>query len=230
MLSLKNISIRYDKKTVVENLSIDFQPSLIHGLVGLNGSGKTSILNALYGIIPVFEGQIYWDGKKLSYKQIAYLETGNYFYSRITGLEYLNLFKAKNKSFNIEEWNHIFQLPLRQLIEDYSTGMKKKLALMGILSLENRMVFILDEPFNALDLESNELLKEILLRLKAKGKTILVTSHILETLTSVCDTIHFLKEKTIDRSFEKNEFEGLKNHIFENENQDKKEKIDRLID
>ncbi len=71
---------------------------------------------------------------------------------------------------------------------------------MGILSL-NRPILILDEPFNGLDLETNSVLKQIILLLKAKNKTILITSHILETLTSICDEIHYLKAGAIQRTF-----------------------------
>src|SRR5690606_14316831 len=81
-----------------------------------------------------------------------------------------------------------FQLALESYVESYSTGMKKKLALLAII-LQDNDVFILDEPFNGLDLESSILLSEIIHRLKALGKTILISSHIFSTLRDVSDTI-----------------------------------------
>jgi len=229
MLQFKNLSIRYESEAVIENLCLEMAPGRVHGLVGLNGSGKTTLLNAMYGILKPYQGAIYWDGQPLHYSKIAYLESSHFFYSRITGLEYLSLFKNKNKGFDLHSWNEIFQLPLNVLVEEYSSGMKKKLALMGILSFEKKEVFLLDEPFNALDLESNELLKNIIRRLKEQGKTLLLTSHILETLTNTCDFIHWLKGRNIPKSYAGEDFPQMQKDIFEEENKEKNAIIERLL-
>ena len=124
-------------------------------------------------------GSISYDSLPITKNKIAYLESSNYFYPYITGKEYLRMFQTQNLSFNIDKWNELFELPLNKLVEDYSSGMKKKLALMGILSL-NREILVLDEPFNGVDLETVHKIKSLLIKLKESNKTIIITSHILE--------------------------------------------------
>jgi len=80
----------------------------------------------------------------------------------------------------------------------------------------DKPILILDEPFNGLDLETCKVLQIIILKLKQKQKTIIITSHILESLTSICDTIHYLDNGTIKFSRTKNEFGKLENEIFHN--------------
>ena len=201
MISIEQLTISYNKGVnVIDGLDLSVDGNLIHGIVGLNGAGKTTLLNALYGLVKVKEGQIKFDGEKLSKKKTAYLVTENFFYSNITGQEYLSLFQ--NDNFDLTIWNKLFELPLDDLIDSYSTGMKKKLALLGILK-QDKQIMILDEPFNGLDIETCRIIRSILLQLKERGKTIIVTSHIIETLTNLCDFIHLLeKGKIKDRCSE----------------------------
>lgn len=227
MIKVQDLTVSYGKHTVLDKLNLELQPAQVHGLIGLNGSGKTTLLNTVYGLLKPKSGKVFLGEKKLTRENIAFLPTQNFFYSRITGQEYLQLFKSQNQSFNIEEWNSLFELPLGELIENYSTGMKKKLALLGVLSL-NRSFIILDEPSNGLDLESNQILKKILLRLKETGKTILITSHILEMLWTICDEIHHLENKKIQHSYSLNEFHILENQILEHKNK-QTETLQKLI-
>lgn len=214
MLLIKNLSVKYDNKIVLNNIQLNISSSTIHGLVGLNGAGKTTLLNSIYGFIKSTSGEIKLNDKLIQRSSIAYLESANYFYPHLTGLDYLELFCSINKSFNIQLWNNLMKLPLENLISSYSTGMKKKLALMGIIAL-NRPIMLLDEPFNSLDLESVELLKKIIPKLKDEGKTIIVTSHIIETLTEICDEIHYLKDGKIITSFTQTNFEKLTHQLKE---------------
>lgn len=213
MLLIKNLSVGYGGKNVISDLSLSLEKSAAHGLVGLNGSGKTSLLNTVFGLIKPNGGTILWEDKPLNPKDIAYLPTGNYFYSHITGSEYLSIFRQKHASFDIGAWNNLFELPLGNMVDGYSTGMKKKLSLLAVLSL-NKPILILDEPANGLDLEANQLLKEIVLALKEQGKTLIVTSHILEGLAGFCDRIHYLEGGKIKKSFPKEAFGNLESEIF----------------
>lgn len=230
MLEIKDLTVSYQKgKRVVENLNLQLQPGKIHGIVGLNGSGKTTLLNAMYGLIPKEGGVICWNNKNATHKNLAYLETHNFFYAKMTGWEYLRLFQLKNPKFDIEQWNTLFDLPLQQLVENYSTGMKKKLAFLGVLALD-RPVLILDEPYNGVDLESYRKIQNILQKLAQQGKAILVTSHIFESLTSVCDQISFLQHKKIEKMFVKGEFDQLEQEVFSLLNEQSSELIDELLD
>jgi len=213
MISIKQLVVSYQPdKPVIKGLNLEMEESKIHGIVGLNGSGKTTLLNAIFGLKRPVSGTIFYKGEKANKKQFSYLVTENYFYSNITGREYLQLFK--NKGFLTGKWNELFLLPLDELIDTYSSGMKKKLALMGSLK-QDKPVMILDEPFNGLDIESTRILRMVLLKLKEKGKTIIITSHIIETLTNLCDSIHFLEDGNIKFSKSKSEFAAFEKEIFQ---------------
>ena len=213
MIEIKDISVSFDEKKVLSNINLSLQKGLIHGLVGLNGAGKTTLLNVLYGFIKPKNGEIIFENRRLKRNQVAFLEATNFFYSNITGKEYLQIFPHQNKSFDLNSWQDLFHLPLDELVENYSTGMKKKLALLGILQLD-KPILILDEPFNGLDLETSKILEILVRELKNKGKTIIITSHILETLTNSCNFIHFLVNGQIQRTYPSIEFTQLNDHLF----------------
>ena len=212
MIKIDNLKVNYGNNNVLNELCLEISSNTIHGLVGLNGSGKTTLLNTIYGLKNKVKGTIQYYDENIKRNNIAYLETINYFYPRITGKEYLNIFKTQNPDFDVDKWNTLFELPLKKLIEDYSTGMKKKLAIMGIICL-NREVLILDEPFNGVDLDTVQKIKILLLQFKIK-KTIIITSHILESLLPICDSISYLNNGKIEFTKKKMNFDEIENDIF----------------
>jgi len=212
MITIRDLKVEYGSYTVLNNLNIDIPGSAIHGLVGLNGSGKTTLLNTIYGLKKPSVGTVQYNSEGIKRNRIAYLETTNYFYPRITGNEYLRLFNIQNPDFDIVRWNNLFDLPLNKVIDDYSTGMKKKLALLGVLCL-NRDILILDEPFNGLDMETVQKTKVLLMKMKM-DKTIIITSHILESLISICDSISYLNNGKIQFTKDRKDFVTIEKEIF----------------
>lgn len=227
MIKIENLKVNYGNTNVLNELGLEISSNTIHGLVGLNGSGKTTLLNAIYGLKSKVKGTIQCNNEDVNRSKIAYIETTNYFYPRITGKEYLHIFKAHNLSFDIDKWNTLFELPLCKLVDDYSTGMKKKLALMGVICL-NREILILDEPFNGIDLETVQKIKILLLKLKTE-KTIIITSHILESLLPICDSISYLNNRKIEFTRSKKNFDEIENEIFAMHQDDLDKKIEELM-
>lgn len=195
LMKINGLFKSYGKTKVLEDLSVSYHPDMIYGLIGENGAGKTTLFNCIMGI-EAYEGSIC----KTSNMSIGYLPAENHFYTLVTGQEYLDFcLKAKNKKIDkvqIKELNDVFQLPLKRYASEYSTGMKKKLALMALL-LEDNDLYILDEPFNGVDLYGCIQLKKIIHSLKDKGKTILISSHQITILHELCDCIDYLNHHTI---------------------------------
>ena len=188
---------------------------MIHGLVGLNGSGKSTLLRCMYGLMKPKSGTVNINEQQANKRSITLLETEPYFYHGINGKEYLSLFQEDGiAKFAINEWASLFHLTMEDLIESYSTGMKKKLAILGVIKT-NKPVLLLDEPFNGLDLESSRVLSTVLNRLRSSGKTIIITSHMLETMISLCDRIHYLKNGSIDRVFKAGDAESIHKEVFQ---------------
>ena len=211
MIKTKGLSKSFGNKQVLKGIDLEFEKSKIYGIVGENGAGKTTLFRCLAGL-EKHEGEIESDLSPLK-NHLGLLLAEPFFLPKITGLEYLQLLcKARGVKETAFEEKNIFDLPLQQYASTYSTGMKKKLALLAIL-LQKNEYFILDEPFNGVDIQSNMILKELFLKLKQGNKTILISSHIFGSLREICDEIHFLKDGLIQRSVKPAEFDQLENEL-----------------
>lgn len=212
MITIAELRCAYDGKTVLD-VPLHELPPGVHGIVGLNGAGKTTLLNALCGFGRNAEARVLFAGESLSHRNTAFQEAENYFHPGITGREYLELFAGGTGSDTASGLNDLLEVPLDTLITSYSTGMRRKLALLGALYL-NRPVVMLDEPMNGLDLTSVRVLEAIVKRLGEQGRTVLITSHVLGPLIAVCDRIHLLAQGRFTRAFERGQTEGLEQDLF----------------
>lgn len=212
MLKIRHFEAGYGKALVLSDINLNVSPGEIHGLLGMNGAGKTTLFKALCRLGPACSGTITWQGRPLNPASVGYLPATPYFYPYQTGWEYLELCRHKNRGFPIGKWNGLFRLPLDQLTETYSTGMRKKLALLGVLAGPYQ-ILLLDEPFSGLDFESTEVLHEVLEELKGSNFGMLMSSHILATMQRVCEQISYLSEGQIRKTFCKNDFPALESMI-----------------
>ncbi|AZA50577.1 ATP-binding cassette domain-containing protein [Chryseobacterium carnipullorum] len=206
MLEIKNLQVEFRNQKVLNGVDLSLKQGSIIGILGKNGAGKTTLFDTLYQNNS-FSGNINWQGKSLKRSLVSYLETENYFYPYITGQEYLSYFSGQNES-DVKEVTEKFHLPLEKYVQYYSSGMKKKLALIGMLMLD-KPVNILDEPFNGVDFEGVHILYDIIKQLKSENKVVIISSHIIETLFHTCDKIAVLKNGRIEKIYEKEEFNGL---------------------
>lgn len=206
MIYIENLSKSYGKKQVLKKINLSFEKGKIYGIVGQNGAGKTTFFRCIADL-EKYKGKIKSDFKPLK-NHLGLLMTEPFFFSKITGKEYLQ-FMTNARGVKIKEiaGQNIFELPLNQYASNYSTGMKKKLAITAIL-LQSNDIFVLDEPFNGLDLEGNMILIELIKKLKNLEKTILISSHVFSILAETCDEIFLLKngeitERVLDKDFQK---------------------------
>jgi ABC-2 type transport system ATP-binding protein len=210
MIKVNNLSKQYGGHQVLKNINLQFESGKVYGIVGENGAGKTTLFRCIAGL-ENFEGEITSELAPLK-NHLGLLLTEPFFFSKITGEEYIRLLcNARNIKVDIKEKN-IFDLPLNQYASTYSTGMKKKLAITAILLQENAY-FILDEPFNGVDIQSNFILTEIIQKLKSLNKIVLVSSHIFSTLNEICDEIHLLKNGELLKTVQKAEFSALEEEM-----------------
>jgi ABC-2 type transport system ATP-binding protein len=211
MIRITALSKSYGDHQILNDISLMFAEGEIHGIIGENGAGKTTLFKCICGLED-FKGSVEFDSGVLK-NQTGFLPTFPYYLSHMTGLEYLRLLcNARGiVNINIEKFN-LFELPLSQYAETYSTGMQKKLAITGLL-LQKNEVFILDEPFNGVDISSNMIIHDILLKLKQLNKTIILSSHIFSTLQDSCDFLHYLKEGKIKYSLPKGKFAMIENEM-----------------
>jgi len=212
MITITDLRCAYGERTVLDIPNCTFAPG-VHGLVGLNGAGKSTLLNALYGFGRNSEARVQWKGEDMNHRNTAFQEAENYFHPGITGREYLELFMSGKGASDVHVLNDLLEVPLDALITTYSTGMKRKLALLGALCL-GRDMLLLDEPMNGLDLASVRVLEAIIRRLAERGRTVLITSHVLGPLVTLCDRIHLLQHGRFERVFERGDTAGLEEALF----------------
>lgn len=211
MISIKNLSKSFGKNQVLKGINLHLHPGRVVGIVGENGAGKTTLFRCMTGL-EQHDGTVESDYDMLK-NHLGFLETDPFFFAKITGGEYLKLL-SKARGIDVEDLEavNVFDLPLNQYAATYSTGMKKKLAIMGIL-VQNNDFFILDEPFNGVDIQSNIIITEIIKRLRTAGRTILISSHIFSTLKDTCDEIHLLREGLLVRKVDKADFDQLESEM-----------------
>ena len=207
MINIQNLSKKFGNKQVLKNVNMQFERGNVYGIVGENGSGKTTLFRCIAGL-ENYEGEINSELNPLK-NYLGLLLTEPFFFTKITGKEYIRLLcNARKKEISEIDDKNIFDLPLTQYASTYSTGMKKKLALLAILLQENQC-FILDEPFNGVDIHSNIIIIDLIHKLKALGKTVIVSSHIFSTLSDTCDEIYLQKDGEIVKNVLRENFCAL---------------------
>lgn len=230
MLEILNLRKAYGSHVVLHDVSLVLKPGTIHGLVGANGAGKTTLINCLYGLETDFTGTIRYTAGGAVREHTGLLPYEPYFYPRLTGREYLEFcLQARGRRIpDFSNWNRILELPLDQYADEYSAGMRKKLALLALL-VQDFPYLILDEPFNGLDMEANLLLKEILRRLRDRGTGILLTSHILGALTETADEITVLVGGWVQRHYAASEFGSLEADLLDALHREKLGLLNKLV-
>jgi len=223
MISVRQLYKSYGSIDVLNNIDLTFAPGIINGIAGRNGAGKTTLFKCIAGL-ENYGGEVVFDPIESKYK-VGFLAADPYFMTRITGREYLQLISNAAGLNNVDfDSKNIFDIPLNNYASTYSTGMKKKLAIIGILIQDND-VLLLDEPFNGVDIQSNVLIAEVIRRLKARDKTIILSSHILGSLSELCDQIHILDKGTISKSVSQSDYKLLSQEMIDDDFDDKMNRL-----
>ena len=207
MIETVQLSKQYGTIQALQNICLRFEAGKTVGIVGENGAGKTTLFRCIAGL-ETYDGQILADRNPLK-NYLGFLPTEPYFFPKITAKEYIRLLaNARERKIKDIERQNIFDLPLNQYASTFSTGMKKKLAILAIL-LQGNQYFVLDEPFNGVDIQSNLVITEIIRKLQALNKTVILSSHIFSSLSDTCDEIHLLHQGRLVQSVPKHDFDRL---------------------
>ena len=195
-IKLNNVSKTIKSSTVIDSISISFTSGRIYGLCGYNGCGKTMLMRLITGLIRPTAGEIYIDGKMLGRdidfpESVGLLLENPSFLDRYTGLENLRLIASLKGKTDMDA----LKLAMRRvnLLPDdkrkyrkYSLGMKQKLGIAAAI-MELPDLIILDEPTNALDAQSLEMLKKIIIEEKQRGALLIIASHESNFIGEVAD-------------------------------------------
>ena len=205
MITADNLTVRLGRRDILSRLNMHLTEGAIHGIVGINGAGKTTLLRTLYGLLRPTSGSVTRNGRPLNRREMALLETEPAFYEGMTGRDLLDLTAHYHPSSDPEPYLRLFALPADEPVDNWSTGMKRKLALSSVL-MQRKEVVLLDEPFNGLDMESLYITRQLLSRRRAEGATLVVTSHLMEPLAELCDDLFVLDGAAIAARYDRREF------------------------
>lgn len=198
-LKVENISKRYGDFTAVENLSFEVRAGRVFGFLGPNGAGKTTTIRMIVGITAPDDGRIELFGERISNEtqnRIGYLPEERGLYKKMKIVDQLRYFAAlKNVSQNEADQRIDFWLERMKLAEwknkkttDLSKGMQQKIQFISTV-LHDPDLLILDEPFSGLDPVNVEFMISVVAELKAQHKTIIFSTHLMETAERLCDDI-----------------------------------------
>ena len=215
VLSVKNISKSYVNHKALDNISLEIKKSSIFGLLGPNGAGKTSLIRIINQIINQDNGEIYLNGRPINYddvRKIGYMPEERGLYKKMKVGDFL-LFMGKLKGLNRNQCIDSAKLWFANLevsnwwnknIEDLSKGMSQKVQFISTV-LHNPNLIILDEPFSGFDPINANLVKSNLMRLKEEGKTIIFSTHRMESVDELCDQLAMINNsrKILDGDTEK---------------------------
>lgn len=200
VLTINNLVKNYGKFTAVKELTLEIEEGTVYGLLGPNGSGKTTTLGVILDVLKKTSGSYTWFGQpsnQESRKKIGAILEIPAFYPYLSARRNLNII-AKIKGRGKQRIDEVLdQVGLLDRADDpfrtYSLGMKQRLAIGGAL-LSDPPVLILDEPTNGLDPQGIAEIRNLILRVADQGKTILLASHILDEVQKVCSHFAVLKK------------------------------------
>jgi len=191
------------KLFALKGLDLEIYRNEIFGFLGPNGAGKSTTIKSVLGLIHPTSGDIEILGSKVGLKSsravIGYLPENPYFYDYLTGKEFLllcgNLFKMEKNLLKTRVAELLTLVDLNRYadvaLKKYSKGMKQRIGFAQALINDPELVF-LDEPMSGLDPVGRRLLRESILELKEKGKTIFLNSHIMPDVEMICDRVGIL--------------------------------------
>jgi ABC-2 type transport system ATP-binding protein len=200
VLSIKNLSKRFGRIQAVNDLNLEVQRGQVFGMLGPNGSGKTTTLGMLMGVVNPTAGDFTWFGEPPTHhvrKKIGAVLEHPIFYPYLSGQKNLelNAMIKECPAENIPRVLDIVELTERKddKYKTYSLGMKQRLAIASAL-LNDPTVLILDEPTNGLDPMGIADIRELIKKIAAMGKTIILASHLLAEVQKVCTHFAVLKK------------------------------------
>ncbi len=208
---IQDLEKKYDDKIVLKNLNLEVPEGRIFGLIGPNGAGKSTLIGILTGLLSYEAGTIEIAGmpfnteNELRIKRtISSVLQPPLLFEQFTSLEFIeyvcDIYSIKSDELIENAYSLLDYFDIKDFakvkIHTLSSGSRKKLSFCVAVLVEPQ-IMLLDEPFEAVDVISIDRMKTVLRKLKAKGKTIIITSHILEIVESLCDDIAILNKGLI---------------------------------
>lgn len=216
MIEVKNVYKSYNKTEVLKDVSLHVVPGEIHGLIGENSAGKTTLIKCMTGIYQPEQGSILYDEQPVYdnpavKERIGYVADCNEYISYYTVTRMVHMYECFYPRFHkdkFNELNQIFKLPVKSTVGSLSKGQKMRFAFMLEVAKEPDYL-ILDEPTSGLDPVAKAHFFDLLIsEVEHRETGVLISSHNLEGLERICDTVTMLHEGVVERQLSMEDMKG----------------------
>lgn len=202
LVKCTNLTKKFDNKTILNNINLTIKPNKIIGLLGKNGTGKTTLIKLINDLLTPTSGKILINGKKPgpeSKKIISYLPERTYLDKSMTIKETLTFFSDFYQDFNINKAKKLLKdldLNEEQKLSKMSKGMLEKLTLILVMSRKAQL-YILDEPLGGVDPATREYILNTILTNFNENASIIISTHLIEDIEKILDEVIFIDKGKI---------------------------------
>lgn len=204
MIDIKNLHFSYQKRKVFDNLNLQFQPGHIYGLLGRNGTGKSTLLKNIAGLLFPREGTVTAIGfipgqRHPDFLQDVFMVPEEYYLPNITLTSFVKNESHFYPHFNKDQFNaylQSFDVPLNSTLQNMSYGQKKKVLISFALAT-NTKILLMDEPTNGLDIMSKSQFRKVLAQSIDENRCIIISTHQVKDLENLIDRVTIIDEGKI---------------------------------
>lgn len=229
LLKVEHLNKKYYNKTALNNFSLSLEKGKIYGLLGPNGSGKTTFMKVVAGLHKQTSGEVFLNNVPLSYKtkaNISYMPTENFFYDSFKVKDAVKFYRDMYEDFQEETAFKILKeinVDTEFKISKLSSGLVGKLKVALALS-RNVDLYMLDEPLNGVDVLSRDVIMDLITKAYNENKTIIISTHLVSEIEKNLDSVIFIKDGTVALTGDAEELrmsremsiEGIYKEVFKN--------------
>ena len=223
LLRLEHVQKNYGKTEALSGVNLDIQPGRIVGLLGQNGSGKTTIIKLINGLLQPTSGQVLINGEKPSPKTkkvVSYLPDTTYLGDNMKIKEVFAMFKDFYSDFDEEKANHLLEdlnLDEKSRLKNLSKGNKEKVQLILVMSRKADL-YVLDEPIGGVDPAARDYILKTIIQNRSENSSVLISTHLISDIEDILDDVIFIKDGEILLQEDANELrrkhDNTIDHIF----------------
>lgn len=198
MVEAKMLGKRYMRKQAVKDVTLTIEDGRVYALLGPNGSGKTTFMKMIAGLVKPTEGLLSYNGEKIgveSKKHVAYMSTEPFFYAYMTVKDVGKYYADFFEDFSMERYEALIarmDLRMEDKAKELSSGLAAKLKLAATLARDAQL-YMLDEPLNGIDIIAREAIIRTIVEAAVAEKTVLLSSHLVDELEPIVDSVVFMK-------------------------------------
>lgn len=210
MVEAKMVGKRYMRKQAVKDVSLVLEDGKIYALLGPNGSGKTTFMKMVAGLVKPTSGAIYYNNGEIgveSKKKVAYMSTEPFFYSYMTVKDVGKYYADFFDDFSMKRYEELISrmdLHMEDKAKELSSGLAAKLKIAATLARDAQL-YMLDEPLNGVDIIAREQVLHTIVECATEGKTLIISSHLVDELEAIVDSVVFMKQGSMVLSGEAEE-------------------------